>query len=81
MAGIKRRLGSFSVRPVGLGCMNLSYGYGSPPSNQKAERLLQNALVLGVTHFDTAALYGFDSNEELVGPFLKPHRQKIVLVP
>jgi hypothetical protein len=37
------------------------------------------ALDAGVTLFDTAALYGFGANEELVGRVLKPHRQQIVL--
>ena len=37
-------------------------------------------LDLGITHFDSAALYGFGRNEELVGPFLKPHRDKVFLV-
>ena len=29
--------------------------------------------------FDTAALYGFGASESLVGPVLKPHRQRITL--
>jgi aryl-alcohol dehydrogenase-like predicted oxidoreductase len=44
-----------------------------------AERLLLEALDLGVTHFDTAALYGFGINETLVGRVLKAHRLRIVL--
>ena len=65
--------------PVGLGCMNLSHAYGVPPSPEQGKAVLQKALDLGVTHFDSAALYGFGRNEELVGPFLKPHRDRIVL--
>ena len=64
---------------VGLGCMNLSHAYGVPPSPEQGKAVLQQALDLGVTHFDSAALYGFGRNEELVGPFLKPHRDRIVL--
>jgi aryl-alcohol dehydrogenase-like predicted oxidoreductase len=60
--------------------MNLSHAYGVPPSKAQSEAVLQKALDLGITHFDSAALYGFGRNEELVGPFLKPHRDKIVLV-
>lgn len=75
-----RQLGQWSVPPMGLGCMNLSHAYGVPPSKAQGEAVLQRALDLGVTHFDSAALYGFGRNEELVGPFLKPHRDKIVLV-
>lgn len=76
----KRSLGQFEVDPIGLGCMNLSHGYGQPPSRAQAEKLLGKAIDLGVTHFDSAALYGFGRNEELVGPFLKPYRDNIVLV-
>ncbi len=75
-----RKLGPFDVCEVGLGCMNLSHAYGVPPSRQQGEVVLQRALDLGVNHFDSAALYGFGRNEELVGPFLKPHRDKVVLV-
>jgi aryl-alcohol dehydrogenase-like predicted oxidoreductase len=60
--------------------MNLSHAYGVPPSREEGEAVLQKALDLGITHFDSAALYGFGRNEELVGPFLKPYRDKIVLV-
>ncbi len=74
-----RTIGPFSVPAIGLGCMNLSHAYGSPPAVEDAERLLLQALDLGVTLFDTAALYGFGANETLVGRALKPHREKIVL--
>ena len=75
-----RKLGPWLVPAVGLGCMNLSHAYGVPPTRQVGEAVLQKALDIGITHFDTAALYGFGRNEELVGPFLKPHRDNIVLV-
>jgi aryl-alcohol dehydrogenase-like predicted oxidoreductase len=74
-----RRIGPFDVAPIGLGCMNLSHAYGEPPSPEAAERLLLGALDLGVTLFDTAALYGFGINETLVGRVLGPHRSRIVL--
>jgi aryl-alcohol dehydrogenase-like predicted oxidoreductase len=75
-----RKLGHWSVPPVGIGCMNMSHMYGDPMPRDQAEALLQKALDLGIKHFDSAALYGFGRNEELVGPFLKPHRDNIVLV-
>ena len=74
-----RALGPFSIHPIGLGCMNLSHAYGEPVSTEQGERVLLEALDAGVTHFDTATLYGFGANETLVGRVLKPHRQKIVL--
>ncbi len=75
----QRRIGSFSVSALGLGCMNLSHAYGTPPAPEAAEALLLRALDRGINLFDTAALYGFGANETLVGRVLKPHRSKIVL--
>ncbi|MDR7332138.1 aldo/keto reductase [Roseateles asaccharophilus] len=74
-----RRIGPFEVSAVGLGCMNLSHAYGVPPSRQTAAAVLLGALDQGITLFDTAALYGFGSNEELVGDVLAVHRERIVL--
>ncbi len=74
-----RKIGPFQVAALGLGCMSLSYAYGVPPPAAHGERVLLAALDAGVTLFDTAALYGFGVNEELVGRVLKPHRGKITL--
>jgi aryl-alcohol dehydrogenase-like predicted oxidoreductase len=74
-----RSLGPFAVTAIGLGCMNLSHAYGTPPSPEQGETLLRSAIDMGVTLFDTAALYGFAANEKLVGRVLKPHRQRITL--
>jgi len=75
----QRSLGPFQVSAIGLGCMNLSHAYGTPPPREQAEALLLSALDSGVTLFDTAALYGFGLNEELVGQVLAPHRSKFTL--
>jgi aryl-alcohol dehydrogenase-like predicted oxidoreductase len=45
----------------------------------EGEALLRHAIDLGVDFFDTAALYGFGSNESLVGRVLKDHRSRITL--
>ena len=74
-----RRIGPFAVSAISLGCMNLSHAYGAPPPPEAAEALLHRALDLGVTMFDTAALYGFGANETLVGRVLKPHRSRLTL--
>ena len=74
-----RKLGLFEVSAIGLGCMNLSHAYGAPVSAEQGERVLLAALDAGVTLFDTAALYGFGSNETLVGKVLKSHRHKFIL--
>lgn len=74
-----KHLGPFTVTAIGLGCMNLSHAYGTPPSAQQGERLLLAALDAGVTLFDTAALYGFGANETLVGQVLGKHRRRFTL--
>ena len=74
-----RTIAGTPVSAIGLGCMNLSSGYGTPPPVEQGERVLQAALDGGVTLFDTAALYGFGKNETLVGRMIKPHRQRLML--
>jgi len=75
----QRQLGQWRVSALGLGCMNLSQGYGAPISADQGERVLLEALDRGVTFFDTAALYGFGANETLLGQVLRKHRQKLTL--
>jgi len=67
------------VPRIGLGCMNLSHAYATPPPRAAAERLLHRAFEIGLRHFDTAALYGFGRNEELVGAAMKHKRDSIFL--
>jgi aryl-alcohol dehydrogenase-like predicted oxidoreductase len=74
-----RRLCGVDMPAMGLGCMNLSHAYGSPPDKVAATHLLHRAYDLGVRHFDTAALYGFGANETLLGEALKPFRSDIFL--
>jgi aryl-alcohol dehydrogenase-like predicted oxidoreductase len=75
----QRQIGPFQTSAIGLGCMNFSHAYGSPPPAEQSERVLLAALDAGVTLFDTAALYGFGANETLVGRVLKPHRRNMTL--
>jgi aryl-alcohol dehydrogenase-like predicted oxidoreductase len=75
----QRQLGPFKVSALGLGCMNICHAYGAPVTPEAAERLLQSALDQGVTHFDTAALYGFGVSETLVGKALSKRRSEFTL--
>jgi hypothetical protein len=72
-------LGGVEVGAIGLGCMNLSHAYGTPPSPADGAALLRRAVELGVTHIDTAALYGFGRNESLIGTTLGPYRSRLHL--
>jgi len=73
-----RKLGPLSVNAIGLGCMSMSHGYGTP-DQAEAEKTLLRALDIGYNFFDTAALYGFGKNEELLGRVLKERRKDYVL--
>lgn len=75
----KRLVGPFAVTPLGLGCMNLSHGYGPAASRVQAEAVLLQALDFGVDFFDTATLYGNGANETLLGEVLAPHRSRFTL--
>ena len=74
-----RPLGPFHPTAIGLGCMNFCHAYQPPLPEAEAERLLLAALDAGVTHFDTAALYGFGVSETIVGKVLAPHRDRFML--
>jgi aryl-alcohol dehydrogenase-like predicted oxidoreductase len=73
-------LGGLDVSRIGLGTMAMS-GYYLDPDSSDAEsiRTIQRALELGVTHIDTAEIYGPYANEELVGCALKGRRDGVVL--
>ncbi|MFI1156829.1 aldo/keto reductase [Streptomyces sioyaensis] len=62
----------------GLGCMGMSFAYG-PTDAGEARATLERALELGVTLYDTADMYGMGENEKFLAPFLKAHRDEVVL--
>jgi aryl-alcohol dehydrogenase-like predicted oxidoreductase len=73
-------LGGLDVSRIGLGTMAMS-GYYLDPSSTDIEsiRTIHRALELGVTHIDTAEIYGPYANEELVGRALEGLRDDVVL--
>jgi len=58
--------------------MSMSHAYGTPDVAE-AEVALHRALDIGYNFLDTAALYGFGKNEELLGRVLKDRRKEYVL--
>jgi aryl-alcohol dehydrogenase-like predicted oxidoreductase len=77
----KRKLGSsnLEVSAMGLGCMGMSFGYGTIADKNEMISLIHKAVESGVTFFDTAEVYGPFINEELVGEALSPFRGKVVI--
>ncbi|MEV6912908.1 aldo/keto reductase [Amycolatopsis sp. NPDC051071] len=73
-----RRLGTLEVGAQGLGCMGMSEFYGQGDDTESIATI-HRALELGVTLLDTADMYGFGRNEELVGRALAGKRDKVVL--
>ncbi len=67
------------VSALGLGCMGMSFGYGSPKEQAGDDCLIAHAVEQGITFFDTAEVYGPFLNEELVGEGLAPFRDKVVI--
>lgn len=63
---------------LGLGCMGMSEFYGAT-DDVESLKVLDRAIDLGVTFWDTADIYGPFINEELVGKALKGKRQNITL--
>ncbi|MDJ0784895.1 MAG: aldo/keto reductase [Desulfosarcinaceae bacterium] len=78
---VSRELGQsgISVSAIGLGCMGLSEFYGAPTPASEAIKLLHRAVDLGITHFDTAEIYGQGRNEQLLGRAFAGRWLEIVL--
>jgi aryl-alcohol dehydrogenase-like predicted oxidoreductase len=76
-----RRLGSngLTVSAIGYGCMGLEAVYGPATDRQEGVRLIRAAVDRGVTHFDTAEVYGPFTNEILVGDALAPVRAQVTV--
>lgn len=75
-------LGSFTVRRVGFGAMQLpGPGVSGPPRDHtQAVAVLRRAVELGVDHIDTAQYYGPDVANELIREALYPYPDNLALV-
>ncbi|MFK2824278.1 aldo/keto reductase [Bacillus sp. B190/17] len=71
----KQRLGTSNlyVSELALGCMSLG------KEEALARSIVETALEEGINYFDTADLYDFGVNETLIGTFLKPVREQVII--
>jgi aryl-alcohol dehydrogenase-like predicted oxidoreductase len=76
----KRKLGTqgLEVSEIGLGCMGMSFAYGTP-DDAESVATIHRAIELGCAFLDTAEIYGPFTNEELVGRALAGKRDQVIL--
>src|SRR3989449_8116350 len=74
-------LGGLDVSRIGLGAMTMAgvYTTGAGFDDAESIRTIHRALDLGVTHIDTAEIYGPFHSEELVGRAMKDRRDQVVV--
>lgn len=77
----QRTLGSgnaaFTVSSMGFGCMGLNHHRSQHPDKKQEIALVHEAVERGVTLFDTAESYGYQTNEKLVGEALKGYTSRV----
>lgn len=75
----KRELGKSGLvtSKMGFGCMGLNYHRGVAKDRNEMIKVVHEAIDAGITMFDTAAVYGPYTNEELVGDALVGYRDKV----
>jgi aryl-alcohol dehydrogenase-like predicted oxidoreductase len=70
------------VSRIGLGTWQFGsreWGYGDSYASGPAREIVQRALALGVTLFDTAEVYGFGKSERILGEALGDKRAEVVV--
>ena len=70
-----RSIGSLAVSVVGLGCNNFGWHIDEDASHA----VVRAALDAGITHFDTAELYGEGASESFLGRALQGERDRAVI--
>ena len=74
-------LGTLEVSRIGLGAMTMAGTYTTEGvlDDRESIRTITRALDLGVTHIDTAEIYGPFHSEEVVGQAIKDRRDQVVI--
>ncbi|WP_425558197.1 aldo/keto reductase [Cryptosporangium japonicum] len=71
--------GGPGVGAIGLGCMGMTWAYGTDAQSDDPGAVIGRAIDLGVTLIDTSDVYGPFTNEELVGAALAGRRDEVTL--
>ena len=73
----KRKLGKYGIEvsPIGIGAMSFSNFYG-PTNEEESHKILVKALDQGISHIDTANVYGAGASEAAIGSFLAKQGSK-----
>ena len=76
----KRKLGRtpIEISAIGLGLMSMSGVYGNANDDESIS-VIHHALDRGINHLDSADMYGWGHNEQLLGRALKGRRDKVVV--
>ncbi len=76
----RRKIGTqgLTASMLGYGAMGTAVGYG-PSDDQESINAIRRAHELGVTHFDTAEMYGWGEGERLLGIALAPFRDEVTI--
>jgi aryl-alcohol dehydrogenase-like predicted oxidoreductase len=77
----QRKLGTqgLTVSCLGLGCMGMTWAYGTDRDEGEAIATIHEAIDLGINFLDTAEVYGPFTNEELVGKAIQGRRNRVVI--
>jgi len=75
-----RELGASGIKvsAVGLGLMSMSGIYGNA-NDEESARVIHHALDLGINHLDSADMYGWGHNEQLLGRALRGRRDGVIV--
>ncbi|MFE2263367.1 aldo/keto reductase [Streptomyces griseosporeus] len=76
----KTQLGTqgLEVSAVGLGCMGMTFGYGSVEESRSIATI-ERALELGVDFLDSSDHYGPETNESLIGRAIAGRRDEVIV--
>ncbi|MEA2761476.1 MAG: hypothetical protein QOD47_760 [Gemmatimonadaceae bacterium] len=70
-----RPIGSLAVSVVGVGCNN----FGGRIDEKRTKEVIDAALDVGITFFDTADMYANGRSEELLGLYLRARRRNVII--